>query len=223
MMGIQFGASLGLRWVGIARVKLIVGLGNPGSEYEYSPHNLGFAVVDRLAERHSVRMARKQARSLCGRFQVGEYEIWLVKPQTFMNSSGVAVKEWLANQGCDPESMIVVADDLDLPWGHIRVRAKGGTAGHHGLESIVKAIGSQQFPRVRVGVSPEQEREDLVRYLLSPVGRSRRQEFETVADRAAEAVEMILTDGVSKAMNAFNRRRTVSETPFGQAQAEAKP
>lgn len=196
-------------------MKLIVGLGNPGSEYEFSPHNLGFQVVARLAERHAVRLTRKQAQSLCGRFLLGEEEVWLIQPQTFMNRSGVAVGQWLQKQGCGPEALVVVADELDLPWGTLRIRPKGGAAGHHGLESIIEAIGTQQFVRVRIGVCPERKPEDPLAYLLSPLSRAKRREAEEVIDGAADAVETIVRQGVATAMNRCNRRRSISE-PTGR-------
>ena len=191
-------------------MKLIFGLGNPGPEFEFSPHNLGFGVVDRLAERHSVRVARKQAHSLCGRFLLQEEEVWLIKPQTFMNQSGTAVREWLAKQGCGPEDMVVIADELDLPWGQLRIRQQGGAAGHHGLESVIESLGTKQFARLRIGVRPEHEIEDPIRYLLTPLRRSRRPELEAIGDRAAEAVEAILQFGAARAMTAFNRRDSAS-------------
>jgi PTH1 family peptidyl-tRNA hydrolase len=185
-------------------LKLIFGLGNPGSEYESSPHNLGFAVVDRLAERNSVRLTRRQALSLCGRFESGGEEVWLIKPQTFMNRSGEAVKKWMAAQGCGPEDIVVIYDELDLPWGTIRIRQKGGAAGNHGLESILAAIGTNQFTRVRIGVDPERH-SDTVGYLLTPMGPARRRQIEPVVDTAAEAAETILREGAPRAMNRFNR------------------
>lgn len=192
-------------------MKLIVGLGNPGPDYEFSPHNLGFQVVDRLAEQHSVRLTRKQAHSLCGRFLLAEEDVWLIQPQTYMNRSGLAVQEWLRKQGCGPEELVVVADDLDLPWGTMRIRHKGGAAGHHGLESIIEAIGTPQFVRLRIGVRPERKMEDPVEYLLSPVSRAQRRALESIVDRAADAVEAILREGAATAMNRFNRRRSISE------------
>lgn len=206
----------------MACVKLIVGLGNPGEEYQFSPHNLGFAVVDRLAERHSVRMARKQAQSLCGRFAFDEEEVWLIKPQTYMNLSGVAVKEWLGKQNCGPEELLVIADDLDLPWGGLRIRQKGGAAGHHGLESIIGAIGSQQFARLRIGVGPEHPVADTVNYLLSPLKKSQRREIEDIIDRASDAVETILKEGAAKAMNLFNQRNPAAGAASRPASTEGK-
>jgi PTH1 family peptidyl-tRNA hydrolase len=203
----------------MASVKLIVGLGNPGAEYEFSPHNMGFAVVERLANRHAVRLTRKQWQSLCGKLEWSgrhggageESTLWLIQPQTFMNLSGAAVKEWLAKTGSTPEEMLVVYDELDLPWGSIRIRPRGGSAGHHGLESIIGSIGSPDFPRLRIGVSPERRGGDPVEYLLSPVKRSLRAEMDEIIDRAADAVEAILNHGVAKAMNQFNKRTPGAE------------
>jgi len=191
-------------------VKLIFGLGNPGPEYEFSPHNLGFGVVDRLAERHAVRVTRKQAQALCGRFEFEfeskEEEIWLIKPMTFMNQSGVAVREWVAKQGGDAKDLVVIADELDLPWGQLRIRQQGGAAGHHGMESVIESLGTKQFTRLRIGVSPGHAIADSVRYLLTPVGRSRRRELDAIFDRAADAVDAILRVGAARAMTTFNRR-----------------
>ena len=194
-------------------MKLIIGLGNPGPEYELSPHNMGFGVIDRLAERHAVRVSRKEAESLGGWLEVGGQEAWLVKPQTYMNRSGRAVQEWLLRQGCEPRDLVVIADDLDLPWGRLRIRQRGGTGGHHGLESIVEAIGSRQFPRVRIGV----QMEDPVRYLLSPVSRAQRTVVRAVLDRAADAVETILTEGTEKAMTIYNRRDSSAAISCGRS------
>lgn len=189
-----------------------MGLGNPGAEYDFSPHNLGFAVVDRLAVRNCVSLTRKQSQSLCGRWQVDDDEIWLIKPQTFMNLSGAAVKDWLVKQDCGPRNLLVIADDLDLPLGALRIRQQGGAAGHHGLESIIASIGSNQFARVRIGVRPEHPISDTVDYLLSPVKKSRRREWDEVVDRASQAIEAISRDGIAKAMNRFNQRASGPES-----------
>lgn len=201
-------------------LKLIVGLGNPGPEYDFSPHNMGFAVVDRLALRNSATVARKQWKSLCGRLGAVEEGVWLIKPQTFMNLSGTSVKEWLEKQGCSPAELLVIADEMDLPWGSIRIRERGGAAGHHGLESVIDSIGSQQFARLRIGVRPDHPLHDAVDYLLSPVKRSQREEMGQMVDQAAEAVEMILKQGMTKAMNKFNQRAPGKAE--GPSQAEGK-
>ncbi|HWP85093.1 MAG TPA: aminoacyl-tRNA hydrolase [Terriglobia bacterium] len=189
-------------------MKLVVGLGNPGVEYRHSPHNLGFAVVERLARRFGVRLDRKRAHSLCARVAVDSGTVWLIQPQTYMNRSGEAVREWLRKEGCGPEELLVIADELDLPWGTIRIRQRGSSAGHHGVESIIGAIGSREFARVRIGVAPEQEEDtgDAAAYLLRPVRRSQRERLEEVVERAADATEMILREGIAKAMNRFNQR-----------------
>lgn len=174
-------------------------------------------MIDRLAERHAVRVSRKEAESLCGWLEVGGQEAWLVKPQTYMNRSGRAVQEWLLRKGCEPPDLVVIADDLDLSWGRLRIRQRGGTGGHHGLESIVEAIGSRQFPRVRIGVQPEYEMDDPVRYLLSPVSRAQRPVVRAVLDRAADAVETILTEGTEKAMTIYNRRDSSAAISCGRS------
>ena len=189
-------------------MKLIFGLGNPGPEYDFSPHNMGFGVMDRLAERRSVRMGRKQAHALCGRFELGDEEVWLIKPQTMMNLSGLAVREWVAKQGCEARDILVVADELDLPWGQLRIRQQGGAAGHHGLESVIEKLGTKQFTRLRIGVRPDHPPADSIRYLLAPVTRSRRAEVDAVFDRAADAVEAILQVGAPQAMTEVNRRES---------------
>ena len=192
-------------------MKLIFGLGNPGPEYEFSPHNMGFGVVDRLAERRSVRMGRKQGHALCGKFELDDEEIWLIKPQTMMNLSGLAVGEWVAKQNCDTADILVVADELDLPWGQLRIRQQGGAAGHHGMESVIEALGTKQFTRLRIGVRPERPLADSIRYLLTPLARSRRAELDGILDRAADAVEAILKLGAAQAMTQFNRRESAAE------------
>jgi len=190
----------------MASVKLIVGLGNFGPEYDFSPHNMGFAVIDRLAERNSVRLSRKQSQSICGVLRLDGSDAWLIKPQTYMNLSGAAVKDWLVKQECSPEDLLVIYDELDLPWGAIRVRERGGPAGHHGMESIIKSIGSKEFARVRIGVSPDRPLSDTIEYLLSPLGKSKRGEINDIVDRGAEAVETYLREGAAKAMNRFNQK-----------------
>ena len=206
----------------MAGVKLIVGLGNPGEEYQFSPHNLGFMVIDHLAERNAVTVNRRQSQSLCGRFMLGEEEVWLIQPQTYMNLSGTAVKSWLVKQDCGPKDLLVIADELDLPWGALRIRPRGGAAGHHGMESIIHSIGSQEFVRLRVGVCPDYPIADTVKYLLSPLKRPHRREMEQVVSRASEAVETILREGTEKSMNRFNQRGAVGIPASKPVLAEGK-
>lgn len=198
-------------------MKFVVGLGNPGAEYEYSPHNMGFAVVDRLAKRHGVKLNRKRAHSLCARVEIDNQQFWLIQPQTFMNLSGEAIRVWFHKEGCGPEDLLVLADELDLPWGTIQIRPRGGSAGHHGLESIMEAIGTKEFARVRIGVAPEEAIEDAVSYLLRPMRPKQRAGIDEIVDRAADATEMILREGVAKAMSRYNTRGVRREASAGAA------
>jgi PTH1 family peptidyl-tRNA hydrolase len=187
-------------------MKLVVGLGNPGVEYNFSPHNMGFAVIDRLAERFAVRLDRKRAKAHYGRFQLGNEEVFLIQPQTYMNLSGLSIKEWLKDSGSGPGDLLVLHDELDLPWGTIQIRQSGSSAGHHGVESIIESLGLGEFVRVRVGVAPDRRLDDPISYLLRPMRKDQRELMDEVVDRAADATEMILREGVAKAMNRFNRR-----------------
>ncbi len=192
-------------------MKLVVGLGNPGAEYRHSPHNLGFAVVEQMARRLGVELSRHRAHSLCGAAQMGEapgpiHKVWLIEPQTFMNLSGKSVRQWLEIEECGPRDLIVVHDELDLPWGRLQIRQQGGSAGHNGIESIIDSIGTKEFVRLRVGVGGDYRLGDPVEYLLKPVSLARRKEVELIADRAAEAVEEMIREGVATAMNRVNRK-----------------
>ena len=185
---------------------LIVGLGNPGIEYAWTPHNLGFLVVDKLAEQNNIRVTRPEAKSYVGRGKIGEHEVVLAKPQTMMNLSGLAVRELLGRADCEPSAVIVVCDDIALPWGMIRVRERGSAGGHNGLKSVIGALGTIEFPRVRMGVQPAEMKGDLKEYVLRQI---RRDEEDLVAEEVelgAEAVKMILAEGTARAMNHFNRR-----------------
>jgi peptidyl-tRNA hydrolase, PTH1 family len=189
-----------------APVRLIVGLGNPGAEYDATPHNLGFWTVDRLAERSGIRVERPESKSYVGLGRLADRDVALAKPQTYMNLSGVAVRELLARYGLAPEAMIVVFDDVALPWGMLRIRPGGSAGGHNGVESVIAALGTGSFPRVRIGIAPDHPVGDLAEYVLRPMSRSRQQEAAEFAAQAADAVEMILGEGVERAMSRFNRR-----------------
>ena len=189
-------------------MKLIVGLGNPGLEYALSPHNLGFMAVDRLAEGCGAKVAKKEAQSLTGKATLAGQAVLLAKPQTYMNLSGAAVARLLARYSIEPEEMVVLFDDLDLPLGMIRIRRQGTAGGHNGMKSIIGAIQADEFVRVRMGIQPDSNSplEEATPYLL---GKFRRREWEAVSDlldQAVDAVHMILREGPRKAMNRFNRR-----------------
>jgi PTH1 family peptidyl-tRNA hydrolase len=187
-------------------MRLIVGLGNPGPEYAWTPHNLGFLVVDRLAEAGRIRVERPEARAYIGRGQLVGQQVLLAKPQTFMNVSGLAVRELLGRFECDPAEMIAIYDDVALPWGYIRIRERGSAGGHNGLKSLIGALGSDEFVRVRLGVQPEHPVGDLAAYVLSPMSRDELEIAAEMVEQAAEAVQVILAEGVRRAMNRFNRR-----------------
>jgi peptidyl-tRNA hydrolase, PTH1 family len=185
---------------------LIVGLGNPGAEYENTPHNLGFLVIDRLAESHGIRVSRKQNLSLVGVGAIGAKRIALAKPQTFMNLSGAAVKGLIERYGLKPDRLILVYDELALPWQELRIRPKGSDAGHNGMKSVIGSLGTNEFPRVRLGIHPDHPIGDGATFVLARFKRAQKKEVEEVAGRGAAAVESILADGVEKSMTAFNRR-----------------
>lgn len=187
-------------------MRLIVGLGNPGIEYAWTPHNLGFLVVDKLAEQAGIRVTRPEAKSLLGRGQIAGHEVVLAKPQTMMNLSGLAVRELIGRAECEPSDLIVVCDDVALPWGMLRVRERGSAGGHNGLKSVIGALGTMEFPRVRLGVQPEELRGDLKEYVLRQIRRDQEDIVAEEIEQGAEAVKLILAEGTSQAMNRFNRR-----------------
>ena len=192
-------------------LRLVVGLGNPGRRYEHTPHNLGFMVVDRLAKRHGIRVSRKECSALVGAGAVEGHPVVLAKPQTYMNASGRAVRDLLARWAVSPGELILVYDDLDLPWTAVRVRAKGSPGGHHGVESVTGQIGSTDFPRVRLGIAGYRV-EDGAEFVLAPFRRAQKKELDEVLDYASAAVASIISEGVEKAMTMFNRRARGDKT-----------
>jgi peptidyl-tRNA hydrolase, PTH1 family len=186
-------------------MRLIVGLGNAGMQYAWTPHNLGFLAVDRIAERAGIRVERPEAKSLAGFGKYGGQDVALAKPQTMMNLSGLAVRALLERLECAPEGMIVLYDDVALPWGMLRVRERGTAGGHNGLKSIIGAVGDE-FPRVRMGVQPDHPVGDLAGYVLHAMSKAELEMAAGMTEEAADAVELMLTQGTPPAMNRFNRR-----------------
>ena len=185
---------------------LVVGLGNPGDGYANTRHNVGFQVASRLARRARVEFGIKSAESRIAEGSLGTSKIAIARPQTFMNDSGRAVRKLLDRYRIEPAQMIVVFDEVDLPLGKIRIREKGGPGTHNGMRSIVSVVG-EGFPRIRIGVAPidpAAEIPDLADYVLSPFAADERAEVERVVDRAAEALEVAIRDGVRRAMDRFN-------------------
>jgi PTH1 family peptidyl-tRNA hydrolase len=187
-------------------VKLIVGLGNPGFEYLLTPHNLGFMAVDRLAESCGVEIGRREAQALTAATEIEQEEVVLVKPQTFMNLSGMAVARLLDNYQLQVADLIVLVDDVDLPLGVLRIRQRGSAGSHNGLKSIIGTLQANGFGRVRMGAGPDRPMDDLVSYVLGPFRRAQLEAVSDMLDQAGEAVRIILKEGISRAMNRFNRR-----------------
>ena len=188
-------------------MKLIVGLGNPGIEYQFTPHNVGFLAIDRIAEQCGVEVRNRQCRALTGRATIGSEPVLLAKPETFMNLSGLSVRELVAEHGLSPETdLVVLQDELDFPLGTVRLHRNRSSAGHNGIESLIGALGTQDFLRIRMGVAPERKVEDGMSYLLSPLRKAQLKIVDGMLDIAAEAVKTILTEGEAAAMNRFNRK-----------------
>jgi PTH1 family peptidyl-tRNA hydrolase len=185
---------------------LIVGLGNPGPEYEHTPHNIGFMVVDALAAANSVRVTRKENSALVGLGVIAGKPVVLAKPQTYMNLSGESVKGLLQRYELTPANLLVVYDELDLPWTTMKIKPKGSAAGHNGMKSVISSAGTSEFPRVRLGIHPGHPLRSGVDFVLGPFKRSQRKELEEVVDRGRSAIESIVAEGVEKAMTIFNRR-----------------
>lgn len=185
---------------------LVVGLGNPGPEYEFTPHNLGFLVVDRLAARHAVRISRMECRALVGSGRIEGRPAMLAKPQTFMNLSGQSVKGLLDKQGLKASDLILVQDDLDLPWMGMKIRPKGSAGGHHGVEDVIRCLGTQEFTRLKLGIHPGHPVRDGARFVLAAIKGGQKQELDELLDASCAAVESIIAQGVEKSMAAYNRR-----------------
>jgi PTH1 family peptidyl-tRNA hydrolase len=188
------------------RQYLIVGLGNPGKEYEWSRHNLGFMLIDKLSSDAGIDKYRRECQSLVARGSIEGCNVKLVKPQTYMNLSGEAVacliaKHKLAEPG---DKLIVISDDLALPFGKIRIRARGSAGGHNGLKSIIGAVGTNEFTRLRIGIQPEHPISDSKRFVLDSFPGATRSAVEEVLERSEEAIRSILRDGVLKAMTEYN-------------------
>ena len=184
---------------------LIVGLGNPGSKYEWTRHNCGFMVIDELARRAGKEVKAPECQALTARATIGGKEILLVKPQTFMNLSGVAVAALIKKYEVpERSSILVISDELALPFGKIRIRAGGSAGGQKGLKSIIEKLGGQDFPRLRLGIAPDHPVNDASDFVLSEFPKKDRDELARIVALAADAVEALLTTGVANAMSKYN-------------------
>lgn len=202
------------RWLGpnIKPKKLIIGLGNPGEDYASSLHNVGFMCVNYFARKNSIRFKKKQAEARTGSGKVGGIEVMVARPHTYMNRSGEAVGRLVRKYKIALDDLLVVYDDMDLPLGKIRIRPEGSSGGHKGMESIIQELGSQNFPRLRVGIGrpiategmPEDRNADVVTYLLSQFPPEVKKAINQILPKVNEAICCIVTEGVTAAMNRFN-------------------
>ena len=184
---------------------MIAGLGNPGKEYETTRHNAGFMVIDALADKLGADVSEKKHKALCGKAVIGGQKCILLKPQTYMNSSGESLRAAADYYKIAPEDIIVIYDDISLAPGQLRVRAKGSAGGHNGMKSIIYQLGSEDFPRIKIGVgSPENPDYDLADYVLGKFTKTEVKELVQMAINTADAVGEIIKTGIEKAMSSFN-------------------
>ena len=185
---------------------LVAGLGNPGEEYALTPHNLGFLTVDRLAEQHGIRITRRDSKALIGTGEIDGREVMLAKPQTFMNLSGDSLAPLMEKHQIDIQNLVVIYDELDLPWGALKIKPKGSAAGHNGMKSVIQSFKTSEIVRVRLGIHPGHAIRSGAEFVLAPIKRSQLKELDEFVDYAAGAVRSITAEGVEKAMTKFNRR-----------------
>ena len=185
---------------------LVAGLGNPGEDYSLTPHNLGFLTVDRLAERHGIRVTRKDSRALIGLGEIDGQPVMLAKPQTFMNLSGTSLAPLMEKHSISIDRLVVVYDELDLGWLTLKIKPKGSPAGHNGMKSVISSLKTDEFVRIRLGIHPGHPLKSGTDYLLAPMKRSQATELDEFIGYAADAVRSIIAEGVVKAMTRFNRR-----------------
>ncbi|HXJ07691.1 MAG TPA: aminoacyl-tRNA hydrolase [Candidatus Acidoferrum sp.] len=188
-------------------MRLIVGLGNPDPEYQWTPHNLGFMAVDGLANRGSIRVERPEGKALVGRGKLAGEDVVLAKPQTYMNLSGISVRELLAKYDLGPGDLLVLWDEVQLPFGTIRIDRRGSGGSHNGANSVISAVGTQDFFRLRLGCGPDHPLSSRKEFVLRPMKKAELEVAAEMVGEAGDAVEMILANGIDAAMNKFNRRK----------------
>ena len=199
-------------------MKLIVGLGNPGPEYAFTPHNAGFLAIDRLAELCSVQVTNRRGRALTGKARLAGHDVLFAKPQTYMNLSGLSVAALLDELQLDVEDLIVLYDELAIPLGTIRIRERGSAAGHNGVKSISSELGTEEWTRIRIGIgrTPNATGETVKSggkdFLLAPMRRQMLEELNASLDQAVRAVEVVLSSGIGAAMSEFNRKAEPSSS-----------
>ncbi len=191
-------------------MKIIAGLGNPGVQYEWTRHNVGFQVVDRLAETYHLNLSRRRFSSHYATGWIDSEKVIVIKPMTFMNRSGEAVQKVLSFFDTGMEDLIVIHDDLDLPFGTLRFKRKGGDGGHQGIRSIIESIGGNTFPRLKVGIGRPPRGMEAAQYVLNPFDAIQRSQLDKVLSESVEALTLLLREGVGAAMNQFHKKETES-------------
>ena len=186
---------------------LIAGLGNPTREYDKTRHNVGFSVIDVLADKYNIDVSDRKHKALCGRGVIEGEKVLLLKPQTFMNLSGESIREAVDYYKIDPEDIIVIYDDISLEPGQLRIRLKGSAGGHNGIKNIIAHLGTQEFPRIKVGVGAKPPKMDLADYVLSRFGAEEQKIMDEAFGEAAEAAVMMMTTGEERAMNHYNAKK----------------
>lgn len=194
-------------------MRLIVGLGNPDPEYQWTPHNLGFMAVDELANRSGIRVERPEGKALVGKGKIAAEDVLLAKPQTYMNLSGISVRELLEKYELGPADLLVMWDEVQLPFGTIRIDRKGSGGSHNGANSVISGVGTQEFSRIRLGCGPDHPLSSRKEFVLRPMKKAELEEAAEMIGKAGDAVEMILAKGIELAMNIFNRRKPEAEEP----------
>lgn len=186
---------------------IIVGLGNPSKEYERTRHNVGFSVIDVLAERYDIGVTERKHQAFFGKGIIEGHRVILAKPQTYMNLSGESVRPLIDYYKIQPEELIVIYDDISLEPGQLRIRFKGSAGGHNGIKNIITHLGSQEFPRIKVGIGEKPRGMDLANYVLSRFSKGEQEQMDEAYDQAARAAVAVMTDGIEAAMNHFNRKK----------------
>lgn len=190
---------------------IIAGLGNPTKEYDKTRHNVGFSVIDALADQYNIDVSERKHKALCGRGAIEGQKVVLMKPQTFMNLSGESIRAAVDFYKVDPEDIIIIYDDISLEPGQLRIRLKGSAGGHNGIKNIIAHLGTQEFPRIKVGVGAKPPRMDLADYVLSRFSQGEQRLMDDVFKEAADAAVMMMTDGAERAMNHFNTKKKEAE------------
>jgi peptidyl-tRNA hydrolase, PTH1 family len=188
-------------------MRLIVGLGNPDPEYQWTPHNLGFMAIDELANRGGIRVERPEGKALVGRGKLAGQEVVLAKPQTYMNLSGISVRELLSKYELDVADLLVMWDEAQLPLGTIKINGDGSAGSHNGAKSVISSVGTQEFARLRLGCGPDHPLSSRKEYVLRPMKKAELEVAAEMIGEAGDAVEMILTQGIDAAMTKYNRRK----------------